>query len=150
VQTIVLESYAQGKTTKSLASEILDLNTQDFGFKPEMTKSAYDKAMAEWGKAKRKAQFIARDRLAKLNGDITQAQQEDAGVTEYVWSTSGDGRVRNSHAKLNGTRQKWSEPPIVDELTGRRAHPGKDYRCRCVSLPVFDIEGLDLPWVNSE
>lgn len=150
VQTIVMESFKQGKTNKSLAQEILDLNTSDFGFTPVMEQSAFDKAMAEYNKAKRKAQFIARDQMGKLNADITQSQQEDAGVTEYVWDTSGDGRVRDRHRELDGQRCKWNDPPVVDERTKRKAHPGQDFRCRCVALPVFDIEGLDLPWENSK
>ena len=97
---------------------------------------------------KRKAQFIARDQMAKLNGELARKQQEDAGVSKYIWSTSGDGRVRESHRKLDGKVFSWNDPPIVDEKTGRRCHPMQDYRCRCVALPVFDIEALDLPIEN--
>lgn len=92
------------------------------------------------------ARFIARDQMAKLNADLTAQQQEDAGVSEYIWSTSGDVRVRDSHEALDGTRQKWSDPPVVDEKTKRRCHPGQDYNCRCVALPVFNLPGLNLPW----
>ena len=89
--------------------------------------------------------MLARDQIAKLNGDITQQQQQDAGVVEYVWSTSGDSRVRPSHAALNHKRFRWDDPPVVDEKTGRRCHPGKDYQCRCCALPVFNIKTVDLP-----
>ncbi len=98
---------------------------------------------------KRHAQFIARDQIAKLNADITKTQQEGAGVSEYIWSTSKDQRVRDSHKKLDGKRFKWSDPPVVDEQTNRRAHPGQDYNCRCIALPVFNLAGLDLPWDKS-
>lgn len=91
------------------------------------------------------AKFLARDQTAKLNSKITRMQQETAGCSEYIWSTSGDSRVRDSHKKLNGKRFKWSEPPIVDEKTGRRAHPGEDYQCRCVAIPVFSYDNLNLP-----
>ncbi len=96
--------------------------------------------------SKSHARFIARDQMAKLNAQITQRQQTDAGITEYVWRTVGDARVRESHRHLNGKRFKYSDPPVVDTKTGRRANPGEDYQCRCVALPVFDIEGLTLPW----
>lgn len=96
--------------------------------------------------SKNHARFIARDQMAKLNARITQQQQTDAGITEYVWRTVGDGRVRESHRHLNGKRFKYSDPPVVDPKTGRRANPGEDYQCRCVALPVFDIDGLTLPW----
>ena len=88
---------------------------------------------------------MARDQIAKLNSNIAQQQQRDAGVEEYIWSDSGDGRVRPSHKKLNGKRFRWDDPPVVDEKTGRRCHPGEDYECRCVALAVFDFDNIDLP-----
>ncbi len=123
MQEIVQSGYATGKSTTSILKEV---------------QSAY-------GVNKRKAAFLARDQMAKLNADLTQAEQTDAGVTEYIWSSSGDGRVRDRHRFLDGKTFKWSEPPIVDVKTGRRAHPGQDYQCRCVAIPKFDIETLDLP-----
>lgn len=65
--------------------------------------------------------------MTKLNAQITQQQQADAGVTEYVWRTVGDGRVRESHRHLNGKQFKYSDSPVVDTKTGRRANPGEDY-----------------------
>ena len=95
-----------------------------------------------------KARFWATDQLSKLNAEITKQQQTECGVEEYVWSTSGDQRVRERHRELNGKRFRWDNPPIVDERTGKRAHPGEDYRCRCVALPVFNLETIDLPTSN--
>lgn len=97
---------------------------------------------ASYTTSKQHAKMIARDQTAKLNGQITQAQQKDAGVKEYIWDTSRDRRVRPSHRKLHGKKFRWDEPPIVDEKTGRRCHPGEDYQCRCVAIPVFSIEGV--------
>ncbi len=94
--------------------------------------------------SRNKARFYAIDQLAKLNASITQQQQTECGVEEYIWSSSKDQRVRERHAKLDGTKHRWDTPPIVDEKTGRRAHPGEDYRCRCVALPVFNIETLNI------
>lgn len=95
--------------------------------------------------SRNKARFWATDQLSKLNADITRQQQTDCGVEEYIWSTSGDQRVRERHRELDGKKFRWDNPPIVDERTGRRAHPGEDYRCRCVAIPVFNLETLDLP-----
>jgi hypothetical protein len=61
-----------------------------------------------------------------------------------LWSTVQDERVRERHAELNGKRFKWGDPPVVDIQTGRRAESGEDYQCRCVALPVFDIDELNL------
>jgi SPP1 gp7 family putative phage head morphogenesis protein len=54
-----------------------------------------------------------------------------------MWSTSHDRRVRDSHKELNGRVFTWDNPPIVDPARGRRAHPGQDYGCRCVAVPVM-------------
>jgi len=99
----------------------------------------------ETGTARSHAELLARDQTLKLNGEIAQARHKAAGVTEYVWKTSRDERVRSRHKALEGTRHAYSEPPVVDEKTGRRAHPGGDYSCRCTADPVLpgieDITG---------
>lgn len=96
--------------------------------------------------SRNQARFYAVDQIAKLNAAITHQQQTECGVEEYIWSSSRDQRVRERHAQLDGTKHRWDTPPIVDTKTGRRAHPGEDYRCRCVALPVFNIETIKLPW----
>lgn len=123
MRELIFEGYRNGKPTTQIVKEIQRV----------------------YGTERRHAQLIARDQIAKLNGQITRLQQEDAGVTEYIWSTSGDSRVRASHAALNNKRFKWSDPPVVDTKTGRRCHPGEDYQCRCVALAVFDFDTIDLP-----
>ena len=122
MRDIVLDGYREGRTTTNIVKAIL----------------------REYSTTRRHAQLLARDQIAKLNGEIAQKQQQDAGVEEYEWSDSRDERVRTRHHALNGKRFRWNDPPVVDERTGRRCHPGGDYQCRCVALPVFDIDTLDL------
>lgn len=123
MKDIVQEGFKSGKTVTSITKEI----------------------QRTYGVEKRHARLIARDQTAKLYSKLTQSQQTDAGVEEYTWSTSGDSRVRDRHKQLNGKRFRWDDPPIVDTKTGRRGHPGEDYQCRCVPLPVFDIDTIDMP-----
>lgn len=78
-----------------------------------------------------RAELIARDQVLKLNGAITKARQENAGIVEYEWSTSLDERVRESHRALEGKIFRWDNPPPE---TG---HPGEDFQCRCVAIPVL-------------
>lgn len=97
-----------------------------------------------FGVGRSKAQLLARDQVLKLNGQLNQLRQQNAGITEYDWSTSGDERVREFHQDLDGTRQRWDSPPVVDE-DGRREHPGSDYQCRCTAIPVIPaLEGASL------
>lgn len=77
-----------------------------------------------------RAKLIARDQTAKLNGQIARRQQEALGVSGYIWRTSEDERVRDTHEPLNGTRQSWARAPSV-------GHPGEDFQCRCTAEPVL-------------
>lgn len=78
-----------------------------------------------------RANVIARDQVAKLNSNLTSMRQQDIGVTEYVWQTSRDERVRPSHRAHQGRTYRWDSPPAG---TG---HPGHDVQCRCIAQAVL-------------
>ena len=118
---VIYEGYTNGRTTTDMTKEI----------------------QRAFQVGKRKARFIARDQVAKLNGKIQQAEQQDAGIREYIWDTVGDSRVRKSHRELDGKKFSWDDPPLNSD--GRRCHPGEDYGCRCIGRPVFDRSTLSLP-----
>lgn len=93
-----------------------------------------------------RARLIARDQVLKANSDLTRIRHEEAGVTRYIWSTSRDERVRGNptgkwpdglHYQLEGRVFSWAEPPVTNKK-GDRNHPGQDYQCRCVAIPVLD------------
>lgn len=123
MQKIVMNGWNNSRSTKAILKDIQE----------------------KFGVSKSKAKFLAIDQTAKLNAKISQFQQQDAGCEEYVWSASGDARVRERHRELDGKVFRWDKPPVVDEKTGRRAHPGEDYHCRCVAIPRFKIESLNVP-----
>jgi SPP1 gp7 family putative phage head morphogenesis protein len=83
-----------------------------------------------------KAELLARDQVLKLNAKITGERQKAAGVEQYIWTTSGDERVRSRHADLEGETFRWDDPPVTNE-DGDRNHPGEDYQCRCTAYPVL-------------
>lgn len=131
-----LGSFARANVDliKSLSRESIDellpkiLEAQAKGARVEELRSLI---MERFAVSKSRADLIARDQVLKLNGQITQSRQVRAGITEYIWSTSQDERVRASHQALNRTRQRWDSPPSV-------GHPGADYQCRCVAIPVLE------------
>ena len=105
---------------------------------------------------KKKAQFIARDQVSKLNGSINKIQQKSVGINLYVWNTVGDARTRDSHAKLNGVICSWDDPTIYYKVEGNAlvkhkrlasmfiGNPSDDYQCRCFGLPFIpELEGID-------
>lgn len=88
------------------------------------------------GVTDRHARLLARDQTAKLNATVIREDFTAAGIDEYVWTTADDERVREDHAILDGQTFRWDDPPIADQRTGQRGHPGEVFQCRCVALPV--------------
>lgn len=77
-----------------------------------------------------RAKLIARDQASKLNGAMNQFRQEQAGVTHYKWSTTLDGRERETHHANHGKTFAWAKPPPT-------GHPGHAINCRCRALPII-------------
>jgi SPP1 gp7 family putative phage head morphogenesis protein len=96
---------------------------------------------------KGKANFIARDQIGKLNGEITQRRMESVGLTMYEWETSGDERVRSTHAPMDGKLCRGDAASVYSEDGGKtwvsrpsnwcQLHPGMDYQCRCTAIAYW-------------
>lgn len=128
MRQIVRDGFVEGKSTTKIMREIQD----------------------KYNVEKNHARQLARDQIGKLNAKITEAQQRDAGIEEYIWDDCGDSRVRDSHKALNGKKFRWDNPPVIDIKTGRRGHPGEDYQCRCRAKPVFKFGTFNAPIVKAE
>lgn len=113
VQDIIKENMAEGLRWESLVEEIEHAG--------DVTRT--------------RAKIIARDQTGKMNGAFNEARQQSLGIERYEWQTSGDERVRDSHAEHDGKMYRWDDPP---EDTG---HPGQDILCRCTAIPIVDLEG---------
>lgn len=85
------------------------------------------------------ARLIARDQVARLNGQVTQRMQQRAGVEEYVWWAVLDERTRDTHRAAHGKSFRWDGPgaPGVG-FRGDHAHPGQAGACRCRAKPVVN------------
>lgn len=103
-----------------------------------------------YAKALRRARFVARDQVGKLQGELTGIRQQNLGVTRYRWRTARDERVRgnpggrypdakHSHHSREGQIFEWGKPPPDGP-------PGKAILCRCIAEPVFEdlLDGLSL------
>lgn len=122
MKQMVFNSYINGETTTNILQSI----------------------QKKYGMTKRHAHLIARDQIGKLNGEITKEQQEEAGMKYYQWDTSGDKRVRKEHQELDGKIFSWDNSHPATNKKGEIIWPGKEIQCRCVSLPVFDLDNI--PW----
>lgn len=127
-----------GDVAKRIETRLLDALTKGLANR-EIEKILSD----EFGIARRRAKLIARDQAASFNGDLNRIRQQAMGVTEYVWSTSRDERVRGnpdgrypnarpSHWDREGKRFKWSAPPSD-------GHPGQPINCRCTARAVIEF-----------
>lgn len=77
--------------------------------------------------SKRRSQLIARAAPLQYSGALTRHYQIAAGIKKYIWQTSGDERVRESHQKRNGKIFDWSS---------KGPYPRSEIRCRCDAVPV--------------
>ncbi|MFM0488007.1 phage head morphogenesis protein [Paraburkholderia graminis] len=84
-----------------------------------------------------RAVLIARTEVARTSTTLTQARAQSIGADSYIWRTSGDSTVRSDHKKLNGKIFQWNNPPVADERSGERAHPGCIWNCRCFAEPII-------------
>lgn len=108
VQITIQNGFNQGKSVQTISKELT----------------------SQMDITKRRAELIARDQIASLNGQLTKDRQTSIGVERFIWSTSGDERVRDEHAALDGKEFSW------DNLPSEGA-PGDAINCRCVAIPVF-------------
>lgn len=111
LNNIVSNGFAAGDRWETISEEI---------------QSSFDIAESD-------ADRIARDQVSKLNGEMTKLRQSELGIAQYVWSTVGDERVRETHAENDGKTFSWSDPPAT-------GHPGEEINCRCTALPVLPGE----------
>lgn len=97
-------------------------------------------------KIKNWAQNTARDQTRKAYSNISRVRMQEAGLEEYEWVHSGGANQPREHhmhrfpAGLNGGIFRWDDPPVADERTGYKAHPGVLVNCGCIARPVLRIK----------
>lgn len=78
----------------------------------------------------RNADMVARTQVATFNSLMTKARAQNLGITEAIWETAEDERVRPSHAQRNQKSFLLSEG-LYSSIDGKTLLPGIDYNCRC-------------------
>lgn len=94
--------------------------------------------------------LIARTETSKASTALTRARAEDLDLNWYVWRTSKDGRVRQSHAHMDRVLVSWSEAPAPEKLIGAKSklgnyHAGDSPNCRCYAQPVLSLNDVKWP-----
>ena len=86
--------------------------------------------------AKRKADFLAKNETNRMVNKYKMEEYKTYGITQYIWQTKEDDKVRPYHAALNGKVIDYDDPPVQDRY-GNKAHAGMYYGCRCKQRPLY-------------
>jgi hypothetical protein len=68
--------------------------------------------------------------LRGFAGLINELRQRGLGISQYVWRSRDDGKVRSAHATHDDRVFSWDNPP-------EDGHPGQAFNCRCVAEPAL-------------
>jgi len=95
------------------------------------------------------AKLISRTETSKTMSALTQARAEYTGHDWYIWHTSKDQRVRDSHKLMDGVLCRFSDPPDPEEINGEKGNghygPGNIFNCRCYAAPVILWKNVSWP-----
>jgi SPP1 gp7 family putative phage head morphogenesis protein len=75
-----------------------------------------------------RARLIARDQIGTLNSQLSRTRQVENGVRKFVWRTSDDERVRESHEAVDDRTFTWKTGAPI-------GFPGGPINCRCTAEP---------------
>ena len=93
--------------------------------------------------------LIAKDQVNKLNAQLSEQRQKDAGIEMYIWNTARDERVRPKHKVMQGKLCRWDDATVYSDdggktwksrssIGGINLHPGEDVNCRCFAEAYFE------------
>jgi SPP1 gp7 family putative phage head morphogenesis protein len=83
------------------------------------------------------ARFIARDQLGTLNGQLAQARQTAAGISEFEWMPSTAAEPRESHRAFYGKVYRWDEGAGPDGIV-----PGQEINCQCHARAIVNPDAV--------
>lgn len=106
-------------------------------------KTIFDHLRDFEGMAERRARLIAEDQTRKITAAMNTERMKSTGIKKWRWLHSGGGaEPRKLHLKLNGQEFTFDDPPVIDDRTGEKGFPGQLINCKCVMVPVLNLEDL--------
>jgi SPP1 gp7 family putative phage head morphogenesis protein len=85
-----------------------------------------------------RARLIARTETARTASKLVEARARHLGSKGYIWRSSRDGIVRESHKAMEGKYVEWDNPPTLSD--GTTTHAGQIYNCRCSCEPIIPLD----------
>lgn len=100
-------------------------------------------------KTRARAELIARTEVSKASTALTQSRCEMMDLRWYVWRTSEDQRVRDSHDLMDDVLIRWDDPPSPEALNREKSygryHAGNTFNCRCYPEPLIELSSISWP-----
>lgn len=90
-------------------------------------------------KRKNHVEYLARSQIQNYNSQMTRLRAQKLGITEAIWQTSEDERVRTCHRKRNDKKFKLAEG-LYSSCDGKTLWPGSDHNCRCDYILIIPEE----------
>lgn len=96
-----------------------------------------------------KAKLIARTETSKTSVAITKAKSKECGINFYIWETSSDQRVRDSHRHMQGVVCSFDIPILPEKYIGKKSTlspgiAGEFPNDRCYPSPI-EVEDIEFP-----
>lgn len=82
---------------------------------------------------------IARNEVSTINSQLTLRRSKSLGITEGIYKSSQDERVRTCHAELDGVRYELKKG-AWSKSCQKFIQPGiTDINCRCTYSPIIEV-----------
>lgn len=99
---------------------------------------------------KEQARRIARTESGKAATALREARARKYHRDFYIWFTSHDERVRDSHRLMHNVICRWDDPPNPEMIAGEARnygsyHPRGIFNCRCDALSIVALEDITFP-----
>lgn len=136
---LMLETAQWVKTLRDEALESFTNNTLFAMSQGESLDTIVGKFSEVVSERKNHARFLARNQVQNYNAISTKIRAQNLGITQAIWRTAGDERVRPSHADRDGKTFDLAEG-LYSSVDGKFLLVGTDYNCRCEQELIIPSE----------
>jgi SPP1 gp7 family putative phage head morphogenesis protein len=81
-----------------------------------------------FGKLDNRVKLIAKNETLSINAALAKKRAENVGITEAIWRTSKDERVRDCHQARDGKKYELSKG-LFSSCDGKTIYPGQEVNC---------------------
>lgn len=139
--SLLIKSLASNYTAsaKEAISRSIASNTSSL---TQLREEIHNSLQEKYKVQRNKAKNVALDQVRKAYANIGTSKMQDAGLNKYEWAHSGGSQNPRSYHKnvLAGQIFSLDDPPVIDQRTGEKGHPGDAINCKCFKIPVITFD----------